>query len=75
MTNNDLQQYIEATQQREDLQKQFDVLRIKLDGLQEKARQMIAPDNEAIFCLGMGNYYRVYLDGDNDIQVNPIRYI
>jgi len=74
MTNDELHQYVEATQQYDDLRNQVDVLHIKLDGLQKKARQMLAPDNEAIFCVGE-DFYRVYLDGDDDIQVTPIRYI
>ena len=74
MTNNDLQSYIEATQQAKDLKKQFDVLSVKLDRLKEKAKQMISPDDEAIFQNG-ADFYRVYLDCNHDIQIIPIRCI
>jgi len=74
MTNNELLSYVDFTKEVKDLQKQYEVVSLKLGSLKSKARQMMGSDDEAIFCIG-GDYYRVYLDGDDDIQVTPIRYI
>ena len=72
MTNDELRDYVDSTQQVKDLQKQYEIVSIKLNSLKSKARQMIRPDDEAVFSIGP-IFYRVYLDGDDDVQVTPIR--
>ena len=72
MTNDELRDYVDSTQQVKDLQKQYEIVSFKLKSLKSKARQMIKPDDEAIFSIG-STFYRVYLDGDDDVQVTPIR--
>ena len=74
MTNDELRDYVDSTQQVKDLQKQYEIVSLKLGSLKSKARQMLASDNEAIIQVGT-NFHRVYLDSDDDIQVIPIRWI
>ena len=71
MTHAEVQSYVEATWQYDNLRNQADLVALKLDELKVGARLMLKPHNEAIYCLG-ANYYRIYLDSHDDIQITPI---
>ena len=75
MTNHELHEYIVTNEELESLKKQFEVLHIKGEVLKRKAKQLLAPDNEAIFETNNSEFYRIFLDGDDDIQLSRIRKI
>lgn len=75
MTNYELHEYVVTTEEIERLHRQLNPLHLKLAALKRKAKQLLAPDIEAVFETNNSGFYRIFLDGDDEIQLLPIRKI
>ena len=75
MTNHELHEYIATTEEIEILKRQFEPLSLKREALRRKAKQLLGGDNEAVFETNNSEFYRIFLDPDDEIQLTPIRKI